>query len=344
MKTEIVSGEDREALARAGGIIRDGGLVVFPTETVYGLGADALSDEAVAKIYAAKGRPSDNPLITHITDPAEAEKYCFTDKRYYALAEAFMPGPITVIMKSRGVVCKTVSAGLPTVSLRIPSHPVARDFIKECGRPIAAPSANLSGKPSPTKLLHVREDMEGKVGMIIDGGECGVGVESTIVKLCEDGSAVLLRPGAVTVEMLREVSGLGNIRIADAVLGKLREGQRPESPGMAYRHYAPRAPLALIEGDDGARLDYCRRMCAEDIHTLIICYNGEEKAFPAGMVAPIGPENDREEQARRLFSILRDSDDRGVSRIFAPLPDSGGVGLALLNRMLRAAAYRIIRV
>lgn len=347
MQTEAIIISDafdeksQNSLKKAGQIIKDGGLVVFPTETVYGLGADATSREAAEKIYKAKGRPSDNPLIIHIHEPKEAEKYTYTTPLFYKIADAFMPGPITVIMKAREIIPKTVTAGLDTVAVRCPLHPVARELIKSAGVPIAAPSANLSGSPSPTCFKYAYADMNGRVDMIIDGGECDVGLESTIVKIEDDGSLLLLRPGAITVEDLQTLCA--TVRISDAVLNALKEGQAVLSPGMKYRHYAPKTPLFLLKGDFSERLEYIKKQKGRN---ALICYDEEESAFkeiiPSDLIFRFGRKDDLQEQAKALFTLLRDADNVGADAIFATLPQSSGIGMALYNRMIRASGYRII--
>ncbi len=347
MQTEAIIISDafdeksQNSLKKAGQIIKDGGLVVFPTETVYGLGADATSAEAAEKIYNAKGRPSDNPLIIHIHEPKEAEKYTYTTPLFYKIADAFMPGPITVIMKAREIIPKTVTAGLDTVAVRCPLHPVARELIKSAGVPIAAPSANLSGSPSPTCFKYAYADMNGRVDMIIDGGECDVGLESTIVKIEGDGSLLLLRPGAITVEDLQTLCA--TVRISDAVLNALKEGQAVLSPGMKYRHYAPKTPLFLLKGDFSERLEYIKKQKGRN---ALICYDEEESAFkeiiPSDLIFKFGRKDDLQEQAKALFTLLRDADNAGADAIFAALPESAGIGMALYNRMIRASGYRII--
>ena len=332
----------REYINEAGKIIRDGGLVVFPTETVYGLGADATSAVGASKIYAAKGRPSDNPLIIHIAEPWEAELYTYTNETYYLLAERFMPGPLTVILKAKEIIPKETRASLPTVAVRCPENKIARELIKAADTPIAAPSANLSGSPSPTNASHVFDDMNGRVDMIIDGGECEIGLESTIVKLEDDGSLTLLRPGKITPEELLDIAP---VRVADAVLDKLKDGETVLSPGMKYRHYAPKAPLTLLEGNNERIVSYLASLNKESI--AVICYSEDYKnmseALPEAYFYIIGNREDKDGQAHRLFSILRDADKHKFTEIYAPLPEREGLGLALYNRMIRAAAHRIIK-
>ncbi len=341
METEIVVVSDparqESDLRRAADILRRGGLVVFPTETVYGLGGDATDAEASKKIYAAKGRPSDNPLIIHIAEPADAEKYAVTNPTYYRLAKAFMPGPLTVILPRREIIPLATTGGLETVAVRCPSHPVAHRLIALCGFPIAAPSANLSGKPSPTCVADVAHDMNGRVDMILDGGESEIGLESTIVKIDGD-SLTLLRPGGITYDALCMVCD--RVTVADAVTHQLAANERPLSPGMKYRHYAPDAPVVLLHGDEDKILVFLRaeqaaRKCA------ILCYDEECAALaPEGLI-PVGARDDLATQAHRLFTALRQADRSGAEIIYAHLPPQEGLGLALYNRMIRAAAHTV---
>ncbi len=325
-------------LSEAAEIIRSGGLVAFPTETVYGLGADACNACASRKIYEAKGRPSNNPLIVHIARAEDAEKYVYTDERYYTIARAFMPGPITVIMPSKHTVADSVCAGLETLAVRCPSHPVARALIEACGTPIAAPSANTSGRPSPTGAAHVKHDLDGRIDMIIDGGECEVGLESTIIKL-EPDRCVLLRPGGVTYEMLTEL--LGEVEIAKGVTEKPEQNDKVESPGMLISHYAPDAPLFLVKGSSEDVRLFLDRVSRES-GCYVLSYDGI--LDDRDNIISLGRENDRTDAAKRLFSALREADALGAERIYAAYPEHSGIGLALLNRMLRAAAFKIVEV
>ena len=345
MKTEYVERPDLSTeeglreIARAGEIIRRGGLVVFPTETVFGLGGNALDAEAAGKIYSAKGRPSDNPLIIHIADPADASKYCETNELFGRLARAFMPGPLTVVLPAKPIVPKTVTANLPTVAVRCPSHPVAHALIVAAGVPIAAPSANLSGSPSPTTFRHVREDLDGRVDMIL-GGECEIGVESTIVRIDGQNELTLLRPGGITPEQLGEFA---RVSLSPAGLDNLKEGERVQSPGMKYKHYAPKTPLYLLRGDGEERM----RFLAEQTGKFgVLAYTGDVDVIRALDTAPVvfdlGDENDPAQPLHRLFYLLREADKAGCERIYAPLPGTDGLSLALYNRMIRAAAYQII--
>lgn len=345
MKTEYIERPDpdsesgRNAIRRAGEIIRSGGLVVFPTETVFGLGANALDSDAAAKIYKAKGRPSDNPLIIHIAEPDEAARFTETSDLFDRLAARFLPGPLTVVLPAKPIIPKTVTAGLSTVAVRCPSHPVAHALIAEAGVPIAAPSANLSGSPSPTTFEHVREDMDGRVDMIL-GGECMIGVESTIVRLDGDDALTLLRPGGITPEELGEFA---RVTLSDAVLDKLKEGERVQSPGMKYKHYAPKTPLYLLRGDREGRMRYLSRL---DGRFAVLAYTEDaplcRSLASSPVVFDVGSADDPAEQLHRLFFLLREADKAGCERIFAPLPKPEGLSLALYNRMIRAAAFQII--
>ncbi len=341
MKTEYIKLNEKSFCAtelnRAAEIIREGGLVAFPTETVYGLGADAQNALAAEKIYAAKGRPSNNPLIVHVAKPEDAELYVYTDPRYYKIAHAFMPGAVTVIMPSKHTVADSVCAGLDSLAIRCPSNRVARALIEVSGRPIAAPSANTSGRPSPTSAEHVRHDLDGKIDMIIDGGECEVGLESTIIKLTAD-KVILLRPGAVTYEMLTEL--LGEVLISDGVLDIPKQDAVVESPGMLISHYAPKAPLYLVRGSGSDVEGYLREKLKEE--GVFVLY--EDGVFYCEHVISLGQAEDRAQAAKRLFSALREADARGAVEIYAKYPEKSGIGLALQNRMLRAAAFKIIDI
>ena len=343
MNTRIVKIDDKteygEQLKEAAALIRDGGLVVFPTETVYGLGGNGLMADAARKIYAAKGRPSDNPLIIHIAHPEDAEKYAHTSEIYYKLAKEFMPGPLTVIMPKKDCIPLSVTGGLESVAVRCPSHPIAHELIKNAGVPIAAPSANISGRPSPTDAKYVVEDMNGRVDMIIDGGECEIGLESTIVKVDGD-SLTLLRPGGITYDALCCVCD--DVKIAPAVLEKLAENEKPLSPGMKYRHYAPNADFILLDGEDADVLEFMR--VEQKNNCAVLCYDEELIHLDASLSICIGAKNDLNTQAKKLFSSLREADKLGACKIYAHLPDLSGLGLALYNRMIRAAAHTIKKV
>lgn len=347
MDTEIVnlkSYVSEDALLRAANLIKSGRLVVFPTETVYGLGADATSEDAAKRIYEAKGRPSDNPLIIHVAKPSDAEKYAYTDEIYYKLADEYMPGPLTVILKAKDTVPSATRGGLSTVAVRCPRNPIANKLIELAGVPIAAPSANLSGSPSPTTAEHVIKDMCGRVDMIIDGGESDFGLESTIVKVENDGSLLLLRPGGITVDDL--VSKGFIVRVADAVTEELKEGETALSPGMKYRHYAPKAPVILIDGEISNIIAYIKAETSK--RTALIWFEEEleliKNAAPEVVLYNFGSRQDERRQAHLLFSLLREADSENFDVIYAPLPGKGGLALALYNRLIRASAHKIIEL
>lgn len=335
MKTLYLKSDDKNAVETAAEILKNGGLVAIPTETVYGLAANALDPEAVRKIFIAKGRPQDNPLIVHVSSMEEisplVEKI---DPRLYELAEKFWPGPLTVIMKKSDLVPPEVSAGLNTVAIRMPSHECARAIIAAAGVPLAAPSANASGKPSPTEAAHVAQDLDGKIDAIVDGGECSVGVESTVVTLATD-PPTLLRPGGITPEQL--ISVLGELEISHAVYEKLGEGEKAQSPGMKYKHYAPKAQVTIIKGSFE---QYKKFMLAQKYPVCAVCFEGEGKYFEQSV--EYGRESDDMSQAQKLFGALRKVDELGCERAFVRCPASSGVGLAVYNRLLRSAAFKII--
>ena len=330
-------------LKNAAEFIKNGELVVIPTETVYGLGGDATNPDAAKKIYSAKGRPSDNPLIIHVASPSDAEKYTYTNEIYYKLAERFMPGPLTVVLPAKDTVPLETRGGLDTVAVRCPENVIARRVIELSGVPIAAPSANLSGSPSPTCAKHVIDDMMGRVAAIIDGGDCDFGLESTIVKIENDGSLVLLRPGKITVE---ELSLIAEVTVASAVKESLKEGEVALSPGMKYRHYAPKSPVVLLDGTIEACVKYILSRSEENV--AVISYTDDAEYvrdnLPNAKIFEFGMREDLKTQAHLLFGILREADEYDYSTIYAPLPETSGVGLALYNRMIRAAAHTIIKV
>ncbi len=344
MKTKVFNlspdAPQLSAIEECAEIIRGGGLVAFPTETVYGLGADATDENAAARIYAAKGRPSDNPLIIHVAEPSDADRYALTDELYYRLAGAFMPGPLTVIMPKRDVIPHGVTGGLDTVAVRCPSHPIANALIRAAGVAIAAPSANLSGSPSPTCGGHVIADLDGSVEAIIDGGECEIGLESTIVKI-EGDRLILLRPGAITADALRCVCE--NVEISSAVTEMLAENERPLSPGMKYRHYAPTVPLVLLTGESDTVMTFLRNAQNAE-KCAVLCYHEELEDLRAERLIDIGGEDDLATQAQRLFAALRHADELDCDIIYAHLPPKDGIGLALYNRLIRAAAHTVLHV
>ena len=348
MITTIVKIEDGDVLETKlkdpAEIIKNGGLVAFPTETVYGLGASALNEDAARNIYLAKGRPSDNPLIIHISKPEEAEKYCYTNEIFYILAEKYMPGPLTVIMKKKKIIPYSITGGLDTVAVRCPSNKIANKLIEMSGVPIAAPSANTSGKPSPTKAEHVINDMNGKIDCIINGGDCEIGLESTIIKI-ENDTCTLLRPGGITVRQLKEV--FSDIKIDKAVLSKLNENERPQAPGMKYRHYAPDAQIYLIirkneNGFDEKLIDYLNEK-AQKPGTGIIIPCDLKNGINCENIYEFGSSNDENEQAKQLYDILRTVDKSELKVVYAVINDKDDdLGLAIYNRMLKASGYNII--
>ena len=321
----------------AAAYLRAGELVAFPTETVYGLGANALDGAAVKKIFAAKGRPQDNPLIVHIADTAELYHIAReVPDCAMRLAAAYWPGPLTMVLPKKDAIPDEVSAGLDTVAVRMPSHPVAAALIRAAGVPVAAPSANISGFPSPTAAQYVVDDMNGRIAAILDGGECEFGIESTVVTLATDPPE-LLRPGAVTVEQLREI--LGEVAVNPAVLNPLAEGAEAASPGMKYKHYAPRAQLSIVRGDLPAFAAYCAAHPGDADAAMV--FEGEEADVPLPCVT-FGKQADALSQAHRLFDALRELDAMGARKVFARSPSRSGVGLGVCNRLYRAAAFRFL--
>ncbi len=352
MKTEIVriSGEDPDiqALRYCGSVIRDGGLVAFPTETVYGLGANAFNDEAVRNIFTAKNRPADNPLIVHISDytmlPGVAAFNSEEERRrLLTLGEAYWPGPLTMIVGKDARIPLSVSCGLETVGIRMPVHPVALALIRESGVPIAAPSANASGRPSPTKFSHVYEDLNGKVDVIIDGGDCSVGVESTVLDLVSKEPTVL-RPGAVTKEDVMAVLGACEAYDWKGLEGKV---EKPRSPGMKYRHYAPKAETTVYAGSQSAVVariqQEIRNAGGKGLRVGVLATDETKILYKeAPVVLSLGKTGDHHTHAARLFDCLRTFDEAGVEVVFAQAVSEDGVGDAVMNRLFRAAGGRII--
>lgn len=326
-----------DMLDKAADILISGGLVAFPTETVYGLGANALDELAVRGIFVAKGRPADNPLIVHVDGVHMAQRVCVWNHMAQELATAFWPGPLTMVLPRRGIVPDIVTAGLATVGVRMPDHPVAHQLIKRCGLPLAAPSANLSGRPSPTRAAHVMDDFDGKIPMILDGGECAIGVESTVVDM--SGTVpTILRPGAVTPEQVAMV--LGECRISPAVRRDLLPGEDAPSPGMRHRHYAPRAAMTLVKGDPEAVARYINAAYNKTDSAVILAFTPHLLLYGERRVRNLGP--DAATAAHRLFYILRELDDLGFKEIYSETLPATGLGLAVMNRLARAAAFRIV--
>jgi L-threonylcarbamoyladenylate synthase len=329
-------------------IIRNGGLVAFPTETVYGLGGDATNPEASKKIYAAKGRPSDNPLIVHIHDFSELEAIASEvpeDAR--KLNEAFWPGPLTMIVKKNDVIPYETTGGIDTVAVRMPSHPIARAFLTESNVMIAAPSANTSGRPSPTTAHHVEADLDGKIDCIIDGGSCDIGLESSIIDLSTDVPTIL-RPGYINKEMFEEVLGK-EVIIDPAILNaNANKGLRPKAPGMKYRHYAPKANLTVVEGESSKVVTKINEL-AKEAHKAgkkvgIVATDETKELYSADYVVTIGERNDENSIAKHLYGVLRDFDDMDVNEIYSESFGTPKLGMAIMNRLLKAAGHQVIKV
>ena len=331
---------DKTQINVAAELLKNGGVVGIPTETVYGLAADALNGEAVAKIFKAKGRPMDNPLIVHIADFGDIDRFGLVEtipESARLLAKHFWPGPLTMIMKRTDVIPNEVSAGLDTVAIRFPSHPVAQEIIRAANTPLAAPSANLSGSPSPTTARHVLNDMDGKIDAVLDGGASEVGVESTVITLAA-GVPRVLRPGGVTVEELRGV--LGEVEVDDAVLHQLKEGVAAASPGMKYKHYAPKANVILLKGADDEYIEYVNARAGDDVCAL--CCDEDLLSLKVKTVS-LGRRGDYLTHARHLFDCLRGIDEnKTVLTVYSRLPSTEGVGLAVYNRLIRAAGFEVI--
>lgn len=336
MKT-MIKNASAEAMEECGALIRRGELVCFPTETVYGLGANALDPQAVAKIFQVKNRPANNPLIAHICS-REMLNEIVTDvpAEIRELTDQFWPGPLTVVLPRKSVIPEIVSAGLDTVAVRWPEHPVAQSLIQAAGTPIVAPSANLSGRPSPTCLAHCKEDLNGKVAAIIDGGSCSIGLESTVILPAGGKRIKLLRPGGITSEMLEAVGF--EVEVDPAVLEPVKEGQKVSSPGMLHKHYAPVADMTIVTGDPEAVCAAIKRKDAPDV--WVLAFDEYLHHFPRAV--SFGSEKDAASQSRALFNALRRFDSLPCKQIYAMYPAGDGVGLAIRNRLLRAASFQII--
>lgn len=351
MNTVIIQASNgalkEDELIKAAEILKKGGLVAFPTETVYGLGADALNHEAAKKIYEAKGRPSDNPLIVHIADPNDIEVIAKSiPQEAYRLAEVFWPGPLTMILNKTEIVPYNTTGGLDTVAVRLPANKTARDLITRAGGFIAAPSANTSGKPSPTLAKHVIDDLYGKVDMIIDGGKATLGLESTIVDLTGK-TPVILRPGCITKSMIENI--IGNVEYDKAVLNMSPdENIVPKAPGMKYRHYAPEGCLTIYEGsikNVSDAINIKARECLEEGKTVGIIATEETKdLYRYGTVEVIGSRKEEDSIAAGLYAVLRKFDDCHTDYIFSESFADNGLGQAIMNRLLKAAGYRVVKV
>ncbi len=354
MQTKVVKIDlemiSREKMAEAAELIRQGELVAFPTETVYGLGADALRPEASMKIYDAKGRPSDNPLIVHICKFEELERIAKeVPEQARKLSEAFWPGPLTMVVWKNEKVPYATTGGMDTVAVRMPNHPVALALIEQSGCMIAAPSANTSGKPSPTEASHVAQDMDGRIPMILDGGAVGIGIESTIVDLTEE-KPMILRPGYITKEMLEEVLGeevfIDPGILASDMTDPSLAGQKPKAPGMRYKHYAPKADLALVEGDTDkvvAKInELVNRANAAGKRVGVIATDETKDRYQADVVFSIGARSDEDAIAQHLYKILRDFDEQQVDAIYSESFATPRIGQAIMNRLLKAAGYQVL--
>lgn len=335
---------DEKIMKEAGALLKAGALVAFPTETVYGLGANALDAKAAAKIYAAKGRPSDNPLIVHIAD-MEGLKLITEEipEAAYQLADKFWPGPLTMVLKKSDAVPYGTTGGLDTVAVRMPSHPIALEMIRYGGGYIAAPSANTSGRPSPTLASHVLDDMNGIIPMILDGGAVGIGIESTIVDLTE-GVPTILRPGFITKEMLEEV--VGEVQIDKGLSADSKTP--PKAPGMKYRHYAPKADLMIVEGAREAVIEKINALVQENeskgVRTGIIGTEETISRYPSGIVKSMGTRRDELSISSHLYSILREFDESDAEIIYSESFSEGAMGSAIMNRLLKAAGHKIMKV
>lgn len=335
---------DEMIMKEAGELLKAGALVAFPTETVYGLGANALDEKAAAKIYAAKGRPSDNPLIIHIADMDSLSRITKEiPDAAYQLAEKFWPGPLTMVLKKSEEVPYGTTGGLDTVAVRMPSHPIALEMIRHGGGYIAAPSANTSGRPSPTLAEHVADDMDGIIPMILDGGAVGIGIESTIVDLTE-GVPTILRPGFITKEMLEEVVGEVQIDKGLSVDAKVA----PKAPGMKYRHYAPKAELIIVEGAKEAVVEKINAMAKDNeskgISTGVIGTEETISLYETGIVKCIGSRSDELSISSHLYGILREFDESDAKIIYSESFEDGAMGSAIMNRLLKAAGHKIIKL
>jgi len=352
MNTEVIKIDEnnidkdaQSALEKAGSILRDGGLVAFPTETVYGLGGDALNPESSKRIYAAKGRPSDNPLIVHVAD-MESVSYIVKEIPEAArrLSDAFWPGPLTMIMNKSDKVPYETTGGLDTVAIRMPNNKIALELIRQSGGYIAAPSANTSGRPSPTIARYCVEDLSGKIEMIIDGGQVGIGLESTIVDLTS-GTPMILRPGYITKEMLSEV--LGTVDIDRTIIdGNSKE--RPKAPGMKYRHYAPKGELTIVEGAQDDVVAYINEKAkaarADGKRVGVIGTDATKSLYVADVVKSVGNRQKEATIAHELFKVLREFDDENMDVMFSESFDDSGIGQAIMNRLLKAAGHNVVRI
>ena len=327
-----------DKIAAAAAILKNGGLLGIPTETVYGLAANAMDEKAVARIFEAKGRPQDNPLILTVSGQQWLPRYCQDiPPLAYVLARKFWPGPLTMVLKRGKAVPDIITAGMDTVAVRCPDHPVTLAIIREAGIPVAAPSANTSGRPSCTTAQDVLEDMNGKIEGVVDGGPCTVGVESTILDLTVTPPR-LLRPGGLPLEDIEQL--IGPVEVDRAVVSALKEGEKPKAPGMKYRHYAPKAPVTVVTGAPDKSAQEIRRRVGPT--SGVICFDEYAHLFPQQEVHPLGPSGDKQVQAQRVFDALRTFDNSSVTEIYAQCPDNRGLGLAIGNRLKKAAGFHVV--
>ena len=338
MKTLYLPAEGTKTPVTAAELIKSGELVAIPTETVYGLGADGLNPDAVAKIFVAKGRPQDNPLILHIANAEDMEKLCHSiPEAAYRLAEEFWPGPLTMVLPAKDIIPKCTTAGLPTVAVRCPDNVVTREIIRLAGVPVAAPSANISGKPSTTTAQHVLHDHDGNIAAIVDGGPCQVGVESTIVDLTESRPR-LLRPGGITPEQL--IAVLGDLVVDKAVTAQIDKDAVVKAPGMKYKHYAPQADVVIVAGSREQAAAYIHRHITPQ--DRVLCFEEELSLYADCNPLSYGREDCVETLSAGLFAALRELDDPTISKVYARCPEGGGVAYAVQNRLKKAAAFRIV--
>ncbi len=334
----LLLNESEKDLTAAAEMIKNGEVVGIPTETVYGLGADASNENAVKAVFEAKGRPADNPLIVHIADFSHAAEYTVSvPELAFRLAERFCPGPLTMVLPKNDRIPYITSGGLDTVGIRVPSHPVMHRIIELSGCPIAAPSANTSGLPSPTSAKHVMDDMNGRIAAVVDGGNSEFGVESTVISFESENSVRILRPGCITKEMLLEVCD--EVIIDKAILSEVTEGEKVSSPGMKYKHYSPKADIIMVE----ASAEDFRKFADErnGVNVYFLIYSGDEYYFP---YRHLTYGSDSSEQAHYLFQRLRELDELGAEKVYVRAPAHDGVGLAVYNRLIRAAGFEVITI